>query len=240
MDALWYGHKYGLVDDDVYNTLVSAKCKNVRLPNGFLRRNLHRRRQFGNTNNNDDLQKNVDHSLQNDPILQAVHAAIVDNDNENNDKDAECTLAFRKFLISTSRGLSQEWDNGYIDDYSLFAPVSNDEDNAMTQYMNRLDVRAALHVDVVTPATTTTTTNHHHANNKNIPPPAQRRVQRRGMWPYPAGHFDYTKEYDACNWDDEISDPRSMIDFYRIIAPQLKVTWVYNGDTDPCVSYEGT
>ena len=31
-----------------------------------------------------------------------------------------------------------------------------------------------------------------------------------------------------------------MIDFYRKISPFLKVTWVYNGDTDPCVSYEGT
>lgn len=31
-----------------------------------------------------------------------------------------------------------------------------------------------------------------------------------------------------------------MIAFYRDIAPRLKVTWIYNGDTDPCVSYEGT
>jgi cathepsin A (carboxypeptidase C) len=31
-----------------------------------------------------------------------------------------------------------------------------------------------------------------------------------------------------------------MIDFYREIAPQLEQTIVFNGDTDPCVSYEGT
>jgi cathepsin A (carboxypeptidase C) len=31
-----------------------------------------------------------------------------------------------------------------------------------------------------------------------------------------------------------------MIDFYRRIAPQLRTTIVFNGDTDPCVSYEGT
>ena len=32
-----------------------------------------------------------------------------------------------------------------------------------------------------------------------------------------------------------------MIDFYRELAPALsgKIV-VYNGDTDPCVSYEGT
>ena len=32
----------------------------------------------------------------------------------------------------------------------------------------------------------------------------------------------------------------SMVDFYRYIAPKLKRTVVFNGDTDPCVSYEGT
>ena len=31
-----------------------------------------------------------------------------------------------------------------------------------------------------------------------------------------------------------------MIDFYRKIAPELETTVVFNGDTDPCVSYEGT
>ena len=31
-----------------------------------------------------------------------------------------------------------------------------------------------------------------------------------------------------------------MIDFYRDIAPKLSIVVVYNGDTDPCVSYEGT
>eukprot|EP01047_Picozoa_sp_COSAG01_P112032 COSAG01_NODE_40798_length_459_cov_1.836111_1_plen_60_part_01 len=31
----------------------------------------------------------------------------------------------------------------------------------------------------------------------------------------------------------------SMVDFYRYIAPKLKRTMVFNGDTDPCVSYEG-
>jgi hypothetical protein len=30
----------------------------------------------------------------------------------------------------------------------------------------------------------------------------------------------------------------SMIDFYRYLAPKLQVTYVFNGDTDPCVSYE--
>ena len=31
-----------------------------------------------------------------------------------------------------------------------------------------------------------------------------------------------------------------MLDFYRSLAPRLERTIVFNGDTDPCVSYEGT
>ena len=31
-----------------------------------------------------------------------------------------------------------------------------------------------------------------------------------------------------------------MVDFYREIAPKLRRTFVFNGDSDPCVSYEGT
>jgi serine carboxypeptidase-like clade I len=197
MDALWYGHKYGLVDDDVFDTLWN-KCR-VRVPNGFSRRPSTSR---GSPNRRPE-----------DGVLRAIHAQLAARDEENDQNQGECTLAFRKFLVSTSRGLSQDWDNGFIDDYSLFAPISNDEDAAMAQYMNRIDVQTALHIDMTLGRS----------------------------WPNPAGYFDYTKEFDACNWDDDsITDPRSMIDFYRTIAPQLNVTWVYNGDTDPCVSYEGT
>lgn len=123
----------------------------------------------------------------------------------------ECKLAFRKFLISTSRALSQSWRDMFIDDYSLFAPVTPLEDEQMQQYMNSTAVRKALHVEE-TPIES---------------------------WPYPNDDFDYTKEYDACNGDAE-EGALSMIDFYRKIAPKLTSVWVYNGDTDPCVSYEGT
>lgn len=123
----------------------------------------------------------------------------------------ECKLAFRKFQLSSSQGLSQGWDDLYIDDYSLFAPVTNDEDIAMAKYLNRSDVRKALHV------TDTPIEN----------------------WPYPNVGFDYTKQYDACNESPEPHAP-SMIKFYSYLAPKLKAIWVYNGDTDPCVSYEGT
>ena len=47
-------------------------------------------------------------------------------------------------------------------------------------------------------------------------------------------------EYDVCNWIETIPNTPSTIDVYREIAPKLKYTVVYNGNTDPCVSYEGT
>lgn len=56
----------------------------------------------------------------------------------------------------------------YIDDYSLFAPVSNKEDEDMQAYMMRPDVRAALHVEEAPTST----------------------------WPYSDVGFDYHKQYE--------------------------------------------
>jgi len=81
----------------------------------------------------------------------------------------------------------------------------------MAAYMQREDVKKVLHVE---------------KSPSSI------------EWPSRAG-FKYTKQSDACNrFPDD--DSESMISVYAEIAPLLKVTWVYNGDTDPCVSYEGT
>merc|ERR1712039_726712 len=44
--------------------------------------------------------------------------------------------------------------------------------------------------------------------------------------------------YNACHKAPAGTD--SMINFYQRIAPKLQTTIVFNGDTDPCVSYEGT
>jgi len=193
MDALWYGHKYGLVDDAVYDQLWN-QCY-VRVPN-FLMKN--------NKSKKSEMERAASSSASSSSSWLSYPVATGAKDTP------ACRMAFRKFLLSTSRGLSQGWRDMFIDDYSLFAPVTDAEDEAMSTYMNRADVRAALHVE--------------EAPIKE--------------WPSPKAGFDYTKEYDACN--DDVVDKLSMIDFYRKIVPQLKVVWVYNGDTDPCVSYEGT
>jgi len=178
MDALWYGHKYGLVDDDIYDVLWN-QC-DVRLPN-FL---MH-------------------------PKRNVTMKALVESYLSNDDTPPDCVLALRKFLLSTSRALSQGWRDMFIDDYSLFAPVTDAEDRAMAAYLNRADVKKALHVQ--------------DAPLKE--------------WPFPEAGFDYTKEYDACNWDEVPEGTPSMIKFYQKIAPMLETVYIYNGDTDPCVRY---
>jgi len=81
-------------------------------------------------------------------------------------------------------------------------------------YLMRDDVKAALHV-----------------NNLGV---------GRSSWPGPAPGWSYTSSYDACN-QGAIAVGKSMVDFYRELAPALRgKIVVFNGDTDPCVSYEGT
>jgi hypothetical protein len=194
MDSLWYGHKYGLVDDAVFDKLWSG-C-NLRIPSLMslggpylvaeqLNRELLLGAPLGNTAEEKKLRR-----IKAESLLDSLRFPPSQG-------DPECDLAFRKFLLSSSHALSQSWGDLYIDDYSLFAPVTNQEMLDMTVYMQRSDVRKALHMEEAPTVS----------------------------WPSSGVGFDYTKEYDACNqWAGE--DGLSMIDFYRDIAPRLLVTWV--------------
>mmetsp|Transcript_12469 Transcript_12469/g.18464 ORF Transcript_12469/g.18464 Transcript_12469/m.18464 type:complete len:585 (-) Transcript_12469:128-1882(-) len=206
MDSLWYSHKYGLLDDEMFDLLWN-KC-NARVPNLMTRGGVHHVAH----DLNKEL-KTIENLEERKSRAQELYHEIVLNGNFEKLKDSpECTIAFRKFLISSSNSLSQDWEKIFVDDYSLFAPVSSLEHEQLAAWMRRKDVRQALHVDH---ASTTT-------------------------WPYASVGFDYLKEYHACNWNDSISLNISMIDVYKTVIPKLDRTWIYNGDTDPCVSYEGT
>jgi len=229
MDSLWYGHKYGLVDDQLFDLLWN-KCE-MRSPNLMTRGGKHlvaaelnkqllaRREELLATSSKNG-QELGDADILREMRLYAedlwmdlkMTSARNRHNHHSKDMSPECRLAQRKYLISTSAGLSQGWDDLYIDDYSLFAPVSNKEDEDMAAWMMSPEVRKALHVDEA---------------------PTQ-------TWPEADVGFDYTKEYDACNWGEVPDGAKSMINFYQNIVPKLKKTIVYNGDTDPCVSYEGT
>ena len=104
----------------------------------------------------------------------------------------------------------------WIDDYALYSPGGlSKQDDDMAAYMMRLDVQQALHIS-------------EHAIKAT-----------KGQWPSPPQGFQFQSQYRACNRDYQ-PGAWSMLDFYRMIAPKLAVTLVYNGDSDPCVSYEGT
>lgn len=154
------------------------------------------------------------------PLARGKHGAGADNDWKayNGVQSDECVLAHRRFLMSSSRGFSQEWKLAWLNDLTLYGPsaiVGWDMPGSLNfmqaQYLMRDDVKAALHVQD-SPAT---------------------------AWPGPDAGWSYTSQYDACNANVAPGTP-SMIDFYRNIAPRMHTTIVFNGDTDPCVSYEGT
>ena len=197
MDSLWYGHKYGLVDDEIYDLLWN-KCQ-IRMPNLMTRGGVHHMvHQF-----NDELKQMDDLEQRRERATELLLDVVLDSNHKKIQNYPACTMAYRKFLLSSSHGLSQSWKDMYIDDYSLFAPVSSLEDEQMATWMNRADVRKALHVE------DSPTTN----------------------WPDADVGFIYNKEYDACNWGDDILLNISMIDIYKEIVPQLDRTWIYNGDT---------
>jgi serine carboxypeptidase-like clade 1 len=219
MDSLWYGYKYGLVDEQIFDLLWNT-C-GTRSPNLMTKGGKHlvaanlnklilaRKEELlakGNKDNENLSESEVQKELRKYAEELWMDLKIQTNRNhhrhENPDDPPECRLAQKKFLLSSSYGLSQGWGDLFIDDYSLFAPVSNQEDEDMATYMMRDDVRKALHVE--------------DAPTKG--------------WPEADVGFDYTKEYDACN-DDFEEGAWSMIDFYRDIVPRLKITWIYNGDT---------
>ena len=59
-------------------------------------------------------------------------------------------------------------------------------------------------------------------------------------WPGPNDLWEYVSDYDACNDNESAKNAPSMKEFYSKLAKKLKRILVLNGDTDPCVSYEGT
>ena len=121
--------------------------------------------------------------------------------------EGECKLVYRKFLLTTSKGLSQGWSKAYINELSLFSDASALDwtqpktlDFFTAQWMNSKEVKKALHVE--------------EAPTKS--------------WPGPPDGWQYKSDYNACN---KAPGKQSMVDFYRKIAPQMKTTiapWIPN------------
>ncbi len=202
MDMLWYAHKNSLVTDDVY-TFLTTECGATH-PSPLAAGSWVARRAAVGSSAPSRVVPRARGGLR-------LGAAAASSPN--------CTAAMRRYLLSSSSGVSQEWELAFINELSLYSPraefrfdIPGSLNYRTAQWMMRSDVRKALHVDGA---------------------PAK-------AWPGPADGWTYDSNYAACN-DAAPAGADSMIDFYRRLAPQLpgKIV-VYNGDTDPCVSYEGT
>ena len=168
MDMLWYAHKHGFVPDTDFDFLWN-NCSHrqpSRLSLGSWRRKRGR------------WARSVPKPprVARDPSLEA-----------------KCRTAVRRFLATTSRGISQSWPAAYINELDFMVDAAAfDWDVPGTlnyytaQWMNRADVRDALHVG----------------------------GSPVHEWPGPAPDWQYTKSYAACN-DRAPPGTASMVDFYR-------------------------
>ena len=95
MDAIWYGHKMGLVPDQAFDFLWNA-C-GARAPNTQALGGMH-----------------VVRSKIKRGWSQEMKRVLAPGPHFN--PSPECKAAYRKFLVSTSKGLSQEWRNQWIND----------------------------------------------------------------------------------------------------------------------------
>lgn len=224
MDMLWYGHKYGFVPEADFDLLWN-KCK-LRYAHPLTR---------GQWTRDSAVRGGWRESVVGKVLIDDEAAAEVQGEEDGGESKAKakwrqhrpldskrdphrCIAAHRRFLMASSDAFSQDWKLAWLNDLTLYGPsaaVRNDMpgtlDFMMSQWMMREDVRQALHVEA-SPAST---------------------------WPGPSDDWSYTSQWAACNADAAPGTP-SMVDFYRYLAPRLKTTIVFNGDTDPCVSYEGT
>ena len=124
MDMLWYAHKHGFVPDADYDLLANT-CA-YKAPKPFLARGKWAMGEGGKW-------------AAAEPSAQGEALA---------GRSDECTLAERKFLLTTSKGISQGWDGAYINEQDIMAdaaaldwtlPDTLNYYNA--QYMNREDVK---------------------------------------------------------------------------------------------------
>ena len=220
MDALWYANKHGLVaaeDFDVLWNECGHREKNARarrLSRGRWHRDSNARegwRSWDAVRDGDARDRDARDARDGSADETMRRAA-------RRRSDPKCVAAARRFRLVASDGFSQSWRLAWLNDLSLYGPaavVADDVpgtlDNDMARWMRRADVREALHVEA-SPAS---------------------------AWPGPSDGWRYESQYAACN-DFAEEGVESMVAFYAYLAPKLNTTIVFNGDTDPCVSYEGT
>eukprot|EP00873_Tetraselmis_striata_P000148 jgi/Tetstr1/420412/TSEL_011527.t1 len=132
-----------------------------------------------------------------------------------------CRRAWRAYWLATSDAAGIAGHDGtlgaaaFVDEYAAYAPSAHAYDAALVDYLSSPGVVDALHV-----------------GGANL-----------SAW---GRHLNYTKEYEACFYEEDSpasARPRfaeSMLDVYRRLAGKVPRMLVFNGDTDPCLQFQGT
>uniref|UniRef100_A0A7S3BDD8 Carboxypeptidase n=1 Tax=Prasinoderma singulare TaxID=676789 RepID=A0A7S3BDD8_9VIRI len=216
MDMLWYGHKNGFVLDEDFDILWNQCGMRYAHP---LASGEWAVGEDGSVSAKGSSGANYAPVVTHRTVPRRGLLSGLSMPTNKAPSKQECDLAHRKFLLQTSKAFDQEWARGFINDLTLYGPsaiVGSSQKGSLNyriaQWMMSDEVRAALHVQAA-PQT---------------------------AWPGPGAGWTYGSNYSACNADAH-PGARSMVDFYRDIAPRVAGSvLVFNGDTDPCVSYEGT
>ena len=216
MDMLWYGHKNGFVLDEDFDILWNQCGMRYAHP---LASGEWAAGEDGSVSAKGSSGANYAPVVTHRTVPRRGLLSGLSMPTNKAPSKQECDLAHRKFLLQTSKAFDQEWARGFINDLTLYGPsaiVGSSQKGSLNyriaQWMMSDEVRAALHVQAA-PQT---------------------------AWPGPGAGWTYGSNYSACNADAH-PGARSMVDFYRDIAPRVAGSvLVFNGDTDPCVSYEGT
>ena len=120
----------------------------------------------------------------------------------------QCLSAFYESSFSSASYFSYG-----IDVYGVFNPWVGAEvgdASPLAKYLSQDNVQTALHVNVADVTT----------------------------FSMCSDMVSYTKQYAACGVSDPEFPDISMINFYQEIAPKLKKTWIFSGDTDAVVPME--
>lgn len=164
-----------------------------------------------------------DYALNEGLINDALHATLTKECNVDGEgQTASCRVAWRTFhfLVSGLQGPAATMPGlgngkGFLDNFDMGAYVGSMQPywDATATYLNRADVRHALH------------------------------VERMPAWGLFASRLTYHKQYLACGEGADHSAPQHGIDMLPIYASLVKSghsILLYSGDVDPSVQWRGS
>ena len=255
-DTIWYAHKYGFITDAAYHTLHN-ECnllyyyhdnRGVYVLDTFVGMEEYYDANPYNYDVSSCPAKNhhTADENENEPVLGTDDEWVTESGVR---MSRHCQLAYRKFMLTTSMGISGGFfKHSYINQYASLEASDPDYDEALTTYMNRQDVQLAMNMVVKKKKKNDNDSDEDDDDDDEEVVPVMKGMST--IWPRDwTAKWWYEHQYDACNpnlWhtpkeDRPFPGNTSMIDIYREVIPKLAGRTLFsNGDNDPSVSYEGS